>query len=348
MSRVAVVGAGIAGSAVALALCKRGWRVDLFEAAQPAHAASGNWVGAFHPHVTRGDSPLSQLSRLGFEATLKALEELTQQGLLMRGQDWDTPGHLLTIPSAEAERARETLHLLQRPADEVQWSEPGQHLPSPHAGYFFPNGGWVKPPRWVAANLQACGEHLTLHTQHPVNALDELAGYDAVVVACAQHSLDLAPVPGAATGVVKGQITRHALQNGQRLPHVLSGETYAISPPADDWMLLGATYERPVLNMACSDEADADNLARFKAALPGWPLGGRLDQRTALRFVWHDRLPAVGPVPGLSNVYLSTGFASRGLLWAALAGELVADWVEKTPPENPLLRRLTPRARLKF
>lgn len=341
--RVAVVGAGIAGSAVARALCELNVEVSLYDAAPgPAQGASGNWVGAFHPHITRGDSPLSKLSRLGHEHTVQALTQLTQAEFLVKGQDWDTPGHLQTVPVEEAVRTQDTLRTLNFPTDLVRWQGPHGHLPTPHGGLFFPGGGWVKPARWVQANLQACGALLHTHYEHRVGDLESLLdSHDAVVVCAAQHSLALAPVQGAKVGEVKGQISK--VKRLSPLACVLSGESYAIAPPQEDWMVLGATYERPATDLTPTAQADAENLARFNVAFPDWPVGELLDHRCAVRFVWHDRLPAIGPVPGSQNVYLSTGFASRGLLWAALGAWAVAAHCVGQPLNLRLTSRIEPR-----
>jgi tRNA 5-methylaminomethyl-2-thiouridine biosynthesis bifunctional protein len=341
---VAVLGAGIAGSSVALALCRQGVEVHLFDqAAGPAASASGNWVGAFHPHITRGDSPLSKLSRLGFEHTVQALEALTAQGLLNKGEDWDTPGHLQTVPLDEVQRTQDTLKQLNFPPELVRWVNSNELLPTPLGGLYFPKGGWVKPARWVQANLQGCGGLLTCHYNTSVSNLDALrTQHDAVVVCCAEQSTVIAPIEGARVGAVKGQISkfRSVLKPGV----VLSGESYAIAPAGESWMVLGATYERPVLDLNPTAEADELNLARFKAAFPDLPVGELFDHRCAVRSVWHDRLPAIGPVPNMPGVYMSTGFASRGLLWAALGAWVVAGHCMGQPFDSKLLRKITPRA----
>jgi tRNA 5-methylaminomethyl-2-thiouridine biosynthesis bifunctional protein len=341
--KVAVVGAGIAGSAVARALCELNIEVTLYDAeAGPAQGASGNWVGAFHPHITRGDSPLSKLSRLGHEHTVQALMNLTRAGFLVQGRDWDTPGHLQTVAPEESTRVQDTLTALNFPKELVQWSVPNARLPTPHGGLFFPSGGWVKPARWVQANLQACGDRLRTCFEHPVGDLEPLIQtHDAVVVCAAQHSLALAPVEGAKVGEVKGQISK--VRRVAPLDCVLSGESYAIAPPMEDWMVLGATYERPATDLTPTAQADAENLARFNSTFPQWPVGELLDHRCAVRFVWHDRLPAIGPVAGVNKVYLSTGFASRGLLWAALGAWVVAAHCAGQPMDLRLTQRIKPR-----
>lgn len=355
MMTVAIVGAGIAGSCTAKALCDQGFEVHLLDAEDgPAAGASGNWVGAFHPHITRDDTPLSQLTRLGCEFSLQALDNLTQLGLLVKGVDWDTPGHLQTIPTDEVQRTRDTLAQLQFPDSVVQWAEPFTRMETHLHGLFFPQGAWVKPARWVEANLQACGPRLKTHYACKIEDLSELytrlgANVNAVVVACAQESFSVTKLNPGKSNSVKGQITRvqKGVQatngiNNDAMPHVASGESYAIDPPAEHWMLLGATYERPVGDLMPTEASDALNIARFQTAFRSFELGPYLDSRCAVRFVWPDRLPVVGAVvdpvgasehakPEAPTVYLNTAYASRGLTWAAMAAHLIAMQVRKHP-----------------
>ena len=409
--RIAIVGAGLAGTSCAQALCAAGHTVHLFEASgQIAHEASGNWAGAMHPHVTAANSTLSQLSTQGCTRSLQVLANLTEQGWLQKNQDWGNPGHVQIIAPHKAAKAQAALVKGQWPTDIARWSQTGEHIQSPWPGYFFPQGAWVKPKRWAQANVQACGQQLHLHLNHPINnqALQALQNqFDWVVLASAQHSLALLGLPWQAlhgvAGLVKGQVTRVQLakwENGQlaRLPYVLSGQTYAICPPQADWMLIGATYEHPEVGaesgqaQATQDAqglangllnplnttpiphaaANAENLQRFKDCLPGWPLGPVLDARAAWRFVWHDKLPLVGAVdtqawaalrervqkdenlskgsggttapsapPNLSRILLCTAFASRGLSWAGLVGDIIASHVAGYAPSHPLLASLS-------
>ncbi|MDH4396229.1 MAG: FAD-dependent 5-carboxymethylaminomethyl-2-thiouridine(34) oxidoreductase MnmC [Limnobacter sp.] len=369
---IAVVGAGIAGTCTAKALCDQGFEVHLLDAADgPAAGASGNWVGAFHPHITRDDTPLSQLTRLGCEFSLQALESLTRQGLLVKGMDWDTPGHLQTIPPDEVQRTQGTLAQLQFPDNVVQWAEPFSKMETPLHGLFFPQGAWAKPARWVQANIKACGPRLKVHYGCKVKDLSTLhvqlgQHVDAVVVACAQESFAVAMLNPGNSNSVKGQITRmqKSEQAANNIPHVASGESYAIAPPAETWVLLGATYERPVGELMPTEASDALNIARFQAAFPTLRLGQHVDSRCAVRFVWPDRLPVVGPVvssvvgaelgvmQGKPTVYLNTAYASRGLTWAALAAHQVASSIRKQAGlcndtwEMQLTRRLNPRTKL--
>jgi len=85
-----VIGAGLAGSAVAASLARRGWRVTLLDAADaPASGASSLPAGLLVPHVSPDDSLLSKLSRSGVRLTMQQA-----QSLLERDVDWAHTGVL--------------------------------------------------------------------------------------------------------------------------------------------------------------------------------------------------------------------------------------------------------------
>ncbi|MBU1442177.1 MAG: tRNA (5-methylaminomethyl-2-thiouridine)(34)-methyltransferase MnmD, partial [Gammaproteobacteria bacterium] len=71
--RCAVVGAGLAGAAVAASLARRGWQVTVFECHEPAAGASGLPAGILAPHVSPDDALLSRLTRAGIRITWQAL-----------------------------------------------------------------------------------------------------------------------------------------------------------------------------------------------------------------------------------------------------------------------------------
>lgn len=312
---VAIIGAGIAGSSVAFELCRQGVEVSLFEAQDgPAQGSSGNWVGAFHPHFTRDDNFLSHLTRLGCSHTVRQLLYLTELGFLKEAEDWQQPGHLQLIPEDKQEIYIQSLKNFKANDDWVRWSNYGQAFNKSPAGLWFLSGGWVKPVNWVKANLHACGKRLEVHYKQSLSKLP--SGFDAVVIAGAQHSLDLIDQPAYVANQVKGQVTLVKKMN--QLPCVLSGQTYAIDAH-EDWLLLGATYERPATHLRPTDQANQINLNRFSQACPEFALGSILNQRCGVRSVWPDRLPAIGPIEKNANIYLNTGFASRGLTWSAMA-----------------------------
>jgi tRNA 5-methylaminomethyl-2-thiouridine biosynthesis bifunctional protein len=106
------------------------------------------------------------------------------------------------------------------------------------------------------------------------------------------------------------------------------------------------------------------NLAKLESILPGYTAGldaATLGARVGFRPVSPDRLPLVGAVPtdtpGASlatrarhpGLYMISGFGSRGLTWATLAGELLASRIEGEPlPIEYELVKATDPARFLF
>jgi tRNA 5-methylaminomethyl-2-thiouridine biosynthesis bifunctional protein len=66
--------------------------------------------------------------------------------------------------------------------------------------------------------------------------------------------------------------------------------------------------------------------------------------RAALRATLPDRLPIVGAVGGQAGLYVAAGYASRGVVWAGLLGEALADRMtgQPVPLENELMRAIAP------
>src|SRR6185295_10215037 len=88
--RCVVVGAGLAGAAVAASLARRGWQVLVLEAgAHPAAGASGLPAGVLAPHVSPDDALLSRLTRAGVRATWQQTRTM-----LSEGTDWCASGVL--------------------------------------------------------------------------------------------------------------------------------------------------------------------------------------------------------------------------------------------------------------
>jgi tRNA 5-methylaminomethyl-2-thiouridine biosynthesis bifunctional protein len=129
---------------------------------------------------------------------------------------------------------------------------------------------------------------------------------------------------------------------------VLAGAGHLI-PAADGAAVVGATYDFDDESAAPREEDHAGNLERLERLLPG--AAARLNVATlagsvGFRCVAPDRLPLIGALPDagaahpggagrelprLPGLYGAFGYASRGLTWAALGGELIASAVEGEP-----------------
>jgi tRNA 5-methylaminomethyl-2-thiouridine biosynthesis bifunctional protein len=355
---VAVIGAGVAGAAVAHALAQRGVAVSVLERADaPAQAASGNPVAVFRPLISRDDNRASRLTRAAFLHDVHAWSAL-------RGVEWAGCGVLHLAADFDAAAKQQQALAATAPPDEyARWVELAEardlaNWPVATPGVFFPSAGWVVPGSlcraWLdhpAIRLQAgcaVARLQAVSTGWHVLGGDGsvLAEADAVVLANAREALNLVPDQTWPLHTVRGQVTQLPPGSLPEISRVIAREGYVA--PGMPRPLVGATYEHDDDAIEPRTASDRANLARLEAILPG--AGARfapetVSGRAALRATLPDRLPIVGAVSGHAGLYVAAGYASRGVVWAGLLGEALADRMtgQPVPLENELMRAIDPQ-----
>ncbi len=362
--RCAVIGAGLAGASVAAALARRGWQVQVLDAADaPAAGASGLPAGLVLPHVSVDDSPRSRLSRCGVRLMLQQARSLLQPG-----QDWQASGVLEHRLDATAGLPANW------PAAGMDWSRPapglaagtawGQGMAADAPSLWHAQGAWLKPARLVQAWLAQPG--VRFQGQARVAAIrragDEWLLLDAAGKVLATASLlVLAGACGTDALLDALKSSQPALQDGiQRLParHGMRGQlSWGLQQAADAAALppfpvnglgsliasvpvsgglawyAGATYEADTQPPAAPAEHHHLNQQHLQTLLPAaaQALGSRFEAGSvqawsSTRCVSADRLPLVGPLePGdTPSLWISTGMGSRGLSFSVLCAELLA------------------------
>jgi tRNA 5-methylaminomethyl-2-thiouridine biosynthesis bifunctional protein len=363
--RAIVIGAGLAGAAVAERLAARGWAIELIERHTGAAAeASGMPAGIFHPQVARDDSILSRLTRAGFLYALDNWRALEAAGHAL---SWQRCGVLQVAKDARDEaRMAATVRALGFPAGYVDFLPRGPArdragVEVAAGGWWFPGSGWLQPPSLVNAQLAAAegGTRLVRHFGRAVHALTrsgdswEARAQDGATIASAPvvvlaNSHDAARLAALGTELkrVRGQLT--VLPAGSLLPLrvALAGAGHLV-PAENGAAVAGATYDYEGEDDAPSAEGHAGNLARLERLLTAGAPGldpAQLAGAVGFRCVAPDRLPLIGALPdiqasrpdaralpGLQGLYGALAYASRGLTWAALGGELVASMIEGEP-----------------
>jgi tRNA 5-methylaminomethyl-2-thiouridine biosynthesis bifunctional protein len=331
-----VIGAGVAGAAVSERLASRGWQVALIERhAQPAAEASGNPAGVFHPVVSPDDSLFARMTRAAFLYLLHHWKNLA-------GLGWARCG-VLQMARDEQELAsqRRALETLGYPAEYAQFD-------AAREGILFPQAGWVRPRTLVDGLLahfpieKIFGQEVASLSREEnlwraLDAQNRIIGSAPVLVlANAAEALRLSPQDSIRLRRVRGQLT--LVPAIPQLDHVLLRGGMAL-PGIDGQSVIGASYDIDDSDHAMRADSHAGNLERLEQMLPGSTKGldpAKLDGRVAFRAVVRDRLPLVGPMG--SNLYGAFAYGSRGLLWASLAGELIASQLEGEP--LPVERKL--------
>jgi len=323
--KAAVIGAGLAGAAVCERLCARGWEVDLYERhAAPAQEASGNHAGTFHPIVTSDDSVFARLTRAGFLLSLSSWKNFS-------AVRWDPCGVLQLARDGREEAAqRKAIAALALPPDYAQYvtrEEASAHagLPVSAPGLWFPQAGWIKPASLVRAQLDACGSRLKTIYRNDLSALPDAP---VVILANSSEAPKLHAVPHLRLRKVRGQLT-YVPEAAIDAPHVVVLRGGMVLPPVEGVCVVGASYDIDDEDAAPRAGSDAGNLERLERMLGAKVDTGNVTNRVAFRSVARDRLPVVGKIA--DGVHGAFAYGSRGLIWAALAGELIAAGLEGEP-----------------
>ncbi len=323
--KAAVIGAGLAGAAVCERLCALGWEVDLHERhAAPAQEASGNHAGAFHPIVTSDDSVFARLTRAGFLSAISSFRKLDP----LR---WEPCGVLQLARDEKEEAAqRRSIAALALPAGYAQYvtreeasAHAGVAVPAP--GLWFPQAGWIQPQSLVRAQLEACGSRLRTFFGKELSALPDAP---VVILASSAQAPNLQPVPHLRLRQVRGQLT-HVSADAIEAPRVVVLRGGMVLPAVDGVCVVGASYDLEDDDPLPRAASDAGNLERLRRIISVKADVEAIGNRVAFRAVAPDRLPVVGKIA--EGVYGAFAYGSRGLIWAALAAELIAAELEGEP-----------------
>jgi len=173
-----------------------------------------------------------------------------------------------------------------------------------------------------------------------------VASAPVVILANGTGARALAQSDALPLAAVRGQVTHLAEGVLPALAHVLCREAY-LTPAIDGWHSLGASYDDDD-ETALRAASQTDNLAKIASLLdsPGLGHDAPLAGRVGFRCVAPDRLPLVGALPAAHTgarserlrdigrqpgLYGLLGYASRGLIWAPLAAELLAAQLDNGP-----------------
>lgn len=280
----------------------------------------------------------------------------------------DRCGVLQLARDAEhAQLQKEVADTWRYPEQYVRWLDARQAsallgAPTPYGAWHFPQGGWATPATACRAMLNACGDRLqrVFHAEALRLERAPAADGDWRVLAADGRLLASAPTVILANGAgasaleqaaalplytMRGQVTHLAQGSFPSLPLVVCREAY-MTPAVEGIVSVGATYDKADDRQLWQSSQD-ENLQRAEEILgsrhgAGAPLQGRVGFRTMAP----DRLPLVGALPDVAiearaerlrdlarhrGLHALLGYASRGLIWAPLAAEILACQLEDEP-----------------
>ncbi|HXQ13159.1 MAG TPA: tRNA (5-methylaminomethyl-2-thiouridine)(34)-methyltransferase MnmD [Caulobacteraceae bacterium] len=330
--RVAIVGAGIAGAALARAFQLQGLEARVFETAQPGSGPSGNPAALVTPRLDAGLGEAAQLHAQAFAGAV-ALYEAVSGAVVGRGvlqleaaprdaarfariaaADLYEPGALglwsaAEVSAALGEAAPAALHLAA-----ALTIDPGAIL-----------AAWLPPVETGRVTALAPGDGAWRLLSADGRTLAEAD------VVCLASGAALAELwPGAPIQPVRGQLS---YARGVASPAAAWGHYVA---PTRDGIVFGATHARDDASAEWRADDDRRNLAVLAERLPALAsrLGAaRIDGRASVRATTPDRLPMAGQVA--RGLYVLGGLGSRGFTLAPLLAEQVAALALGAPSPLP-------------
>ena len=355
--KVAILGAGIAGSCLARALTDRGASVTVFERdAAPAQGTSGNPLALVMPRLDAADTAQA---RLLIDAYLSA--QAFYSGRI---------GAALTETVHTPRNEKETKRFQRLLADPPLGLEQLEAIRD--GGLLHKKSLIIEPAKLLPALLEGvsvrwqtdAGPDLEKRT---VNG----AQCDAIILASGWHLETTLPELDI-TGRL-GQIEWFHSDITARPAAQASGH-YALA--FENTRLWGATFaDQTEAKPEVTAQATQDNLIALEALNPYWIQNSRnaaIQARAGVRATTADRLPLIGPLPNRLDmeadrrrmerqgwqispndyaqpgVYIAGGFGSRGFTWGPWAAQILTATIfgDPAPAREEALKMIVPNRQI--
>lgn len=314
--RIAILGAGFAGLSTAWHILeKTSHQVVIFDPKSVGGGASGIAAGLMHPYV--GEQGRRSLhAQEGMQASLALIEkiekELERPLILQRG--------IIRYVQNDEQRQMFLSHC-QTYGDVTQRDE---------NSFWINSGITVDCPLYLEGLWQKVAEKGAILLHEAVSDLTALNDFDHIIIAAGAGVKGFPELNALQMSLVKGQVLLcQAPEDLPLLPKSAISKGYiAFSSQQDPRAcLVGSTYEREAL----SEDPDAkvakellfDKIAAFFPKVHQLEI---ISCKAALRVVRKGHyFPFVGKVK--DNIWVITALGSRGLLYHAYLGQLLAQGV---------------------
>lgn len=332
--KIAIIGAGIAGCALAHQARLLGIEADIFDADGPGSGASGNVAALMTPRLDAGDNEISALFADAFAYAGAIYRRLCPDAILGEGVQ-----QCEMTPKDSSRFARIVAQAGFAAAD-LSLFKAGDAADMPEAvGITLETALWLRPAAVLRTLLGdtavirqtfASFDNGTLITATG----ERFPGYDAVVIACGEGIFDLADYRARYDlRAVRGQV--EVVATGQPLRSALSWGGYAI--PLDGGFIFGATHERDDRGSEVREADRTRNLDSLARAMPGRAAAiahGPFQSRASVRVMTRDYLPVVGQIG--DGIYALTGLGARGFCLAALLAKALLTQIGSMPSPLPM------------
>ena len=340
---VIIIGGGIIGLSLSIALRKRGAGVLIVERGEPgreaSHAAAG-MLADFPLEMPAAMQPLASASARMYPEFVHELQDESGMNVDLRDHGtilFATPEHIREHPGLIADRP------LPCPLTELEPALGQANLPA----VFLPERS--VDPRALTASVLKAARHrgvdissgtaatkVLLANERVVGIETDKTSYLApVVVNCAGAWAGKLPPYRFPTRPVKGQMLAVAGESHDLLRHVIRAPEIYLVPRSNGRILVGATVEEA----GYDKRTDVDTIQRMHQAainlVPALAQARRLEAWAGLRPGSPDNLPILGATPA-SGYFVATGHFRDGILLTPITAHLMAQIIGGETPDHDL------------
>lgn len=369
----AIIGCGVAGLCLAKELQQRGYVVSLFDAAPSVgHGASGAPAAVVRPWLSQDLNLDAQWSLMCYLTALEYWkscsshsEYFCRRPLMLRQKENQNFRELLENFSALTylmSLVEEKTPLNQNNSGETE-------------GLLFPLGGWLYPKKAVQELFAQLSGKCTFHFDHQLTKFTPEqsqwncqfnhnieTSFDQIILANAAGISPLKQTTQIPVQSVAGQMNEITALFPNQLSHAICQPGFLLPDTSNRWHL-GATFESVPKSV---EQATTQLEDQMRILLAGIGASGTVEMQSFwrnTRACTLDHLPLVGAAPNYSeserdfagkrttpilgdlsihpNIYLLSGFGSRGFTTIPASARYLASLIEGTV--SPWPKRLSER-----
>lgn len=336
--RIAIVGAGFCGLAIAWHLLKEqpNLEIVIFDPNGIGGGASGIAAGLLHPFAG-ARAKLNRMGREGMEAT----QELLNEASMMLNQPVYTKSGILRIPSS-SQQLLDFATCFEKFPDDVSWIEsqvcqeliPGAIASS---ALFINDGVTVNCPLYLKGLWLACAKKGVRLETRKINNLSDLQTFDIRVIAAGPEMDSITELSYLPVQKVKGQVLELAWPKElPPLKYPINSHIYILMSSSLKSCYVGATFEKGHFTAGANiDVAKADLMPKAGSIIPLLRDAEILGCYAGVRAVTADYLPLVKEI--VPSTWVMTGLGSKGLLYHALMAKKLVSSMNFSTTEKATL-----------
>lgn len=350
MRKVAIIGGGLAGCAIAYSCIRNELYPIIFEQSDAlSSAASGNALGMVSPRISAEMTPHASYYSIGFQSLIEFFDGIAQDFGVDIG--WRKCGTMhLSVDDRKTKQFSKTVK-------NWNWNEKDMHMLSKcdvskqagidldFEGLFLPQSGYVSPPKLCA--YYANGVEVQCNTSVDDAALADIDA-DIIVLANATGIKQFELASHIPFGAVRGQITKVGASDASAsLKCNLNYGGYCSAVDSSGAHIIGATFQRWLDHSNIIEEDNQKNIDTLHTVAPEIAQGMEvIGSRAAVRCTTRDYFPVVGYLGKArgKDVYISGGHGSHGILSSHMAAQILMDQIAGRPVSVPdaTLKALSP------